>query len=69
MGRMKEIDYRWYVALVDRGHTPVLDHNGDLETCVLAHDIHNGPGCSTCGWSACMHCGSIEGVPLCGEVE
>jgi hypothetical protein len=51
-------DVAWFVALVDRGHKPVLDHNGDLDTCVLARDIHNGPGCSECGWSACTATGS-----------
>lgn len=65
---MTTVDISWFVALTDRGHTPILDHNGDLETCVLARDIHNGPGCSTCGWSACMHCDGIDSIPICAEV-
>jgi len=62
---MKIVDHEWSVALIEQGHTPILEPNGDLDTCAFAQ-LHNGPGCSTCGWSACMHCDDIGRIPLCG---
>jgi len=65
---MRDIDYAWYVALVERGHNPVLDAADNLDDCAFHDDIHNGPMCSTCGWSACKHCDSPGKIPICGEV-
>lgn len=37
---MKIVDHEWSVALIEQGHTPILEPNGDLDTCAFAQDIH-----------------------------
>lgn len=46
----------WEAAMVDMGHTPIMNDRGYLD--FFAHDQgnHNGPACATCGWSVCWHC-------------
>lgn len=48
----------WLRVMRERGHTPVLDDDGSLDIFIMDYDIHNGPGCSVCGWSTCWHCNS-----------
>jgi hypothetical protein len=54
----------WYKELVSKGHTPALDlETNRINMWVLSEGFHNGPGCSTCGYSWCMHC--IDSVNKC----
>ncbi len=39
----------------ERGHTPIMKDD-ELDMFVMDIAYHNGPGCSTCGWSTCWHC-------------
>jgi hypothetical protein len=66
---MTNKEIAWFAAMVDKGHAPILDQDGDLDTCAFSRDIHNGPECSVCGWNACIHCDRIDQIPVCGEVD
>ncbi|NTF18054.1 hypothetical protein G6L37_06525 [Agrobacterium rubi] len=66
---MTSDDVDWYLAMVDKGHVPILEANGSLDRCAYAQDIHNGPACSTCGWGACLHCDDPDAIPACGDVD
>jgi hypothetical protein len=44
---------------------PIMDGKGQVEWFAMEEDIHNGPGCSSCGWSCCMHCNGPEDIPQC----
>lgn len=57
----------WEAAMKAKGHTPIYDDDldGILHVFVTDHGFHNGPGCSSCGWTCCMHCRSPEDIPQC----
>ena len=58
-------DRSWREAMKLKGHMPILDEDGDLDVFHVSFDIHNGPGCSACGWGDCMHCTRVEDIPEC----
>jgi hypothetical protein len=60
----KTKEQRWYEAMVAKGHEPVM-FDGELDYFVYDNDMHNGPGCSTCGWSDCWHCNHSMNIPEC----
>lgn len=55
----------WFAAARAKGHT--LCMAGDyVDQFVIRYGWHHGPGCQTCGWSACMHCDfKAESIPQC----
>ena len=40
----------------DAGHTLKLDDDGDVDMLALDCDYHNGPMCTVCYESCCVHC-------------
>lgn len=65
---MNNKEQLWYDALVEKGHTPLL--NGDLDIFFyVGGEYHNGPGCSTCGFGCCWHCNTIDLIPVCSEKD
>lgn len=56
---------KWMKAMTDKGHSPYLNEDGQLDTWRVNEDIHNGPECMTCHFSFCMHCRSIKDIPEC----
>lgn len=60
-------DWDWLEALVRNGHEPAYDFKGELDTCFLAQDFHNGPGCTACHETWCMHCYRPGDVGPCTE--
>lgn len=60
-------DNQWIEAMKAKGHLPVLDEDGNLDTLVLDIDFHNGPGCQLCGESWCHHCLDPEDIPQCSN--
>lgn len=56
---------RWMEAMKAKGHVPVVEDDGSLDMFVCDGGYHNGPGCSSCGWSTCHHCERIEDIPEC----
>lgn len=67
----KDEDTRWKEAMIKKGHTPILKHNGNLDVWVLDMDEdqedHNGPGCSSCNWSCCMYCYDVDSISECSN--
>jgi len=59
----------WFATMRAKGHTPILDSDGDIDQFVMAGGYHNGPGCSACGWECCMHCTDMERIPDCTQVR
>ena len=55
----------WIAALKAKGHTPILDEDGDLDMWVCDYGIHNGPGCDTCGETWCQHCNRPADIGPC----
>lgn len=76
---------RWYQAMKAKGHSPVIDEERlaelreeeglgvepwrAMDMWVIAYEIHNGPGCSVCGWSCCEHCDDVDKIPDCDCIE
>ena len=60
---------RWRSAMIEKGHKPKLDEGGVLDFFVQNVDIHNGPGCTACGWDCCWHCDTIGDIPKCTGKE
>jgi hypothetical protein len=62
----------WKAAMEAKGHTPIMmQYPGgepELDIWVVEQGYHNGPGCSTCGWSTCQHCNRLMIIPECREV-
>jgi hypothetical protein len=56
---------KWSQAFIDAGHTFVLDEEGEPDFWAVSQDIHNGPRCSTCGYSCCAHCTKAKNIPQC----
>jgi hypothetical protein len=47
----------WFDLCRERGHTLQTDPDfGGVNQFVTSGGFCNGPGCTECGWSACMHC-------------
>lgn len=59
----------WITAMKAKGHSPILDEDGELDCWVMEFDIHNGPGCSICGDSWCEHCTKPEEIGACDCIE
>ena len=59
----------WRETMVARGHQPKLDDDGTLDVFFLDSGFHNGPGCTVCYWSACMHCDTPESIPQCTQAH
>lgn len=58
---------KWELAMKVKGHSPIM-YEGVLDAFVLDENFHNGPGCSTCGWSVCWHCSpDLEKIPQCSS--
>jgi len=55
----------WKDEMIAKGHTPILEKDGRLNFLAYNEGFHNGPKCSKCGWSCCMHCDPIESIPPC----
>ena len=55
----------WMEVFSARGHSPVLDEDGNPDLFVTSPNGHNGPGCITCGWTTCMHCCAVDRIPSC----
>ena len=58
----------WREAMEAKGHTPVerdADEGGGIDMFASSYEFHNGPRCSTCGWSTCVHCFGIDSIPQC----
>jgi hypothetical protein len=65
---MKTIFYtsqKWISALIKNGHTPIIDNNNKLDIFVKDSGDCNGPGCSTCKMSYCMHCFTTDQIKPC----
>lgn len=59
---------QWFDGMKAKGHTPAtVDGREDLDIFVLDDDLHNGPGCETCGWCCCWHCKTIDDIPECSR--
>lgn len=60
----------WFTIARERGHTlRTWDDGQRVDMFVMDAGFHNGPGCETCGWSACMHCDwKAEDIPTCSAV-
>lgn len=60
----------WFKLCRDRGHE--LRENeafGGVDQFVTDGGYCNGPGCKTCGWTACMHCDySGKNIPACNSL-
>lgn len=56
-------------AMRERGHVPALDTSGEIDLYVTDGPNHYGPGCSVCGWSACMLCigQEYDRIPSCSD--
>ncbi len=64
-------DYRnaYWQEMRDKGHELILD-DGEVDQFVTDGGHCNGPGCSKCGWTTCMHCVSRyndwqKHIPVC----
>jgi len=60
----------WLAAAREKGHTlRTWGDDGHVDIFVTDAGFHNGPGCETCGWSACMHCDwQAKKIPQCSAV-
>lgn len=59
----------WLRIAVRRGHVLRMDSDTDeIDIFVVDYDFHNGPGCMTCDWSACMSCTPVDRIPICRAV-
>lgn len=60
----------WLNVARRRGHIlkDYDDEPGRVDVFVKSGGYCNGPGCTKCGWSACMHC-DFDGsrIPVCSE--
>lgn len=67
---LEDIKSLWEKIMRERGHEPYMDKwsNGTetLDIFVDSEGIHNGPGCTKCDWSCCMHCEDdpYKAIPL-----
>jgi len=57
----------WFALCKERGHDLKQDADfGGIDQFVTSGGICNGPGCTKCGWSACMHCDwKGDRIPQC----
>ena len=56
----------WFDLAKEKGHVLKADDDGSIDTFVTSQNHHNGPGCTKCGWSECMHCDFTgEKIPVC----
>lgn len=57
----------WLALARERGHVLREDADcGEVDLFVVSSGHHNGPGCTKCGWSECMHCDwKGETIPIC----
>lgn len=60
---------KWTQEMRKQGHAPILNDDGRLEFFASSEGIHNGPGCSTCGWTTCWHCNHKMNIPQCTSKE
>lgn len=57
----------WFEICRKRGHSLRTNEGyGGVDQFVTNSGYHNGPGCTKCGWTSCMHC-DWEGkqIPEC----
>jgi hypothetical protein len=60
----------WFEAVAAKGHVlkDYDDEPGRIDLFVTSGGIHNGPGCTKCGWTTCMHCDwKADNIPACTE--
>jgi len=62
---LEEYWNRFIEIMREKGHTPTVDEDGNVNMFVTDFGYHNGHGCSTCGWTTCIHCDGIEKIPEC----
>lgn len=62
MYRKEQLEY--FLQMNAQGHVPKFEE-GDVDIFFLDDGIHNGPGCTICGWSQCWHCHGPEDIPPC----
>jgi hypothetical protein len=55
----------WIDSMTEKGHVPILKEDGTLDLFVENNNTHNGPGCSKCSASWCMHCIDPEDIGVC----
>ncbi len=58
----------WFALARERGHTLRVheDMDGAVDQFVTDGGYHNGPGCTKCGWTECMHCDwDGKRIPVC----
>ncbi|QSY98558.1 hypothetical protein J2J97_32150 (plasmid) [Rhizobium bangladeshense] len=61
----EKLDY-WFQRLVEAGHTPKMDEDDPtkidlhVEVYVEDEDHHNGPMCTVCYESWCIHCDDVQ---------
>lgn len=55
--------------MIDAGHTPTLDENGNPDMSITLGEFHNGPMCSVCGESRCEHCDNGDPFDPCPGKE
>ena len=48
-----------------KGHSPILEEDGEVNWFFMDADYHNGPGCEACGWRDCHHCIEAKDIPEC----
>ncbi|MBV6512551.1 MAG: hypothetical protein FMNOHCHN_02059 [Ignavibacteriaceae bacterium] len=49
-------DQEFFDILEAAGHSLARDEDGEIDIWQHDFDVHNGPGCSKCGDTWCMHC-------------
>jgi hypothetical protein len=64
---LEEREKIWIEAMKAKGHTPILDEDGEVDMRVLDDDenFHNGPGCATCRECWCWLCLKPDKIPSC----
>lgn len=56
----------WITAMKAKGHVPRLNEDGDgVDIFVTDSGYHNGPGCSICDETWCMHCTNPDKIEPC----
>lgn len=59
---------KWFQAAEERGHALKRDEDGRIDEFVCSGGYHNGPGCTKCGESWCMHCkADVTKIPVCSK--
>lgn len=59
----------WFDAMKAKGHSPVLDEDGDIDLLVAGAGYCNGPKCWVCGWFTCVHCENTDNIPPCDVIN